>query len=147
MAIETSGSLPPLVGSVKPGTKVELLVVRDGESQIVNAVLGGLGSDDVAEVHSDTNSRLGLGFEVSGLSDSAKEKLDIEFGVMVESINDRSIQRAGLEAGDVILKISKTPINTVKEFKKEINKLQVDEPIVLLVKQAGVNRFIVIERS
>jgi S1-C subfamily serine protease len=66
---------------------------------------------------------------------------------MVERINDRSVQRAGLEAGDVILKISKTPINTIQQFKSEINKLQDDEPIVLLVKQSGVNRFIVIERS
>jgi serine protease Do len=145
--VDTMSSLPPLVGSVKPGSKVELLVVRDGEAQIINAVLGGLDSDEVGEVDSSANSRLGLGFEVTGLSDSVKESLGVEFGVMVESINDRNIQRAGLEKGDVILKISKTPIKTIKQFKREINKLQEDEPLVLLVKQAGVNRYLVIERS
>jgi serine protease Do len=145
--VMTSESLPPLVGSVKPGTKVELLVVRDGETQIVNTVLGGLDSTDVAEVELSTNGRLGLGFEVSDLSESVKENLGVEFGVMVESINDRNIQRAGLEEGDIILKISKTSIKTIKQFKREINKLHKDDPIVLLVNRSGAKSWLVIERS
>jgi serine protease Do len=123
------------------------LVVRDGEEQIFKAVLGGLDTDEMADSNSVTSSRLGLGFEVSGLSDSEKEELGTNSGVMVKNISDRNVQRAGLRNGDVILKISKTPINTMKQFNRVISKLQESEPIVLLVKQAGVNRFIVIERS
>ncbi len=146
--VDTSGSLPPLVGSVQPGTKVELTVVRDGKTQLIKAVLGGLTDEDVAVIDgSGKASRLKLGFEVSGLSESQKQELSIESGIVVKNITDRDVQRAGLREGDVILKLSKTPIKNVKQFKKELKNLDQDEPIVLLVKQAGVNRFIVIEQG
>lgn len=146
--VDTSGSLPPLVGSVKPGTKVELTVVRDGKTKLIKAVLDGLTDDDIAMTASSGKiSQLKLGFEVSGLTDSEKQELDIESGIMVKKISDRAVQRAGLRVGDVILKLSKTPITSIKQFKKELKKLEENEPIVLLVKQAGVNRFIVIEQG
>ncbi|MCF6319208.1 MAG: PDZ domain-containing protein, partial [Proteobacteria bacterium] len=146
--VKTSGSLPPLVGSVQPGTKVELTVVRDGKIKRINAVLGGLTDDEIAATNgSGKSSRLKLGFEVSGLLESEKQQQDIESGIVVKNITDRNVQRAGLRVGDVILKLSKTPIKSVKQFKKELENLQQDEPIVLLVKQAGINRFIVIEQD
>ena len=146
--VETSSSLPPLVGSVQPGTSVELNVVRDGKSRIIKAVLDGLnGEEIVAEETLNTADELSLGFEIAGLSDELKELLEIESGVVVKKINDRNIQRAGLRVDDVIMKLGKNKVKSVGQFKKELKKIEKGEPIVLLVKQAGVNRFIVIERD
>lgn len=148
ISVETSDALPPLVGSIMPGISVNLTVVRDGKVKIVKAVLGGLDTDEIisSEVEKDS-SKLKLGFQVGNLTESEKESLNIDSGVKVKDISQRSVIRSGLREGDVILKISKKSVNTVVQFKKELNKLDKGEPIVLLVKQAGVNRFIVIEQG
>lgn len=148
VSVNTSDALPPLVGLNMPGSKVNLTLVRDGKIKIIKAVLGGLGvaeivSEDVERVSNKPN----LGFQVGSLSDSQKQSLNLDSGVIVKEIKDREVIRSGLRQGDVILKISKTPVNSVVQFKKELSKLEKDEPIVLLVKQAGVNRFIVIEQG
>lgn len=146
--VETSSSLPPLVGSVQPGTNVKLDIVRDGKTQIIHAVLGGLdGSNPVAERTKKIINELELGFEIADISDEIKEQLNIESGVIVENINKRNIQRAGLRVDDVIIKVGKTKVKNVNQFTKQLKKLENKEPIVLLVKQAGGNRFIVIERD
>lgn len=146
--VDTSSTLPPLVGAVKPGTKVSVDIVRDGEPLKINAVLGGLDEDtQVAARGSGSASKLDLGFDVSNLSDDDKQQLDVENGVVVKDISSRDILRDGLRQGDVILKVAKTAVKNVKHFKKLLSGLDEGEPIVLLVKQAGVNRFIVIERD
>ena len=88
-----------------------------------------------------------LGFEVANLNDDEKDDNDVNNGVLVKEITNRDINRSGLREGDVIIKMGKTPVKNVKHFKKLLSELEKDEPIVLLVKQAGVNRFIVIERN
>lgn len=147
--VETSNSLPPLVGAVKPGSKVQVEIVRDGKYKTIQAILGGLdGVDAVLASSSGSSShKLSIGFEVEDLSKEEKDQLDLESGVIVKSINNRHVQRAGLLINDVILKLGKTKIKNVSQFKKELGKLEKDEPIVLLVKQAGANRFIVIEQD
>lgn len=147
--VKTSNSLPPLVGSVQPGSKVQLEVVRDGQYKTIYAVLGGLdGTEAVLARSSQSPShKLNIGFEVNDLTNDEKDQLDLDTGVIIKSINSRSIQRAGLLVNDVVLKLGKTKIKNSVHFKKELEKLEKNEPIVLLVKQGGVNRFIVIERE
>jgi serine protease Do len=146
--VATSNSLPPLVGSVKPGTKVNVKIVRDGDFKIIKAVLGGLDNAEALTTSSGNEiKKLDIGFEVSNLSSDEKSAFDLDNGVLVKKINKRSIQRAGLQVNDVIIKMGKTPIKSVKGFNKELKKLDKDMPLVLLVQNSGAKRFIVIERD
>ncbi len=146
--VDTSSSLPPLVGSVRPDTKVKLVVVRDGRRKTFSVQLDALDADEIASVTGSSGTKaVSLGFEVANLNDDSKQQLDVENGIIVKNISNRDIQRAGLMVNDVILKLGKTKIKNVKQFKQELKKLDKDEPIVLLVKQNGNNRFIVIEQN
>lgn len=145
--VKTSSSLPPLVGSVRPGSEVTLTVMRDGKVKVLNAVLDGLEGSEVATVNNETeSSQLKLGFEVANLTGSEKEAHAEEHGVIVKNISDRNILRSGMSIGDVVLKVAKTSIKDVTHFKKVLSDLEEDEPIVLLIKHAGVKSYIVIER-
>ncbi|MCF6288652.1 MAG: Do family serine endopeptidase [Proteobacteria bacterium] len=146
--VDTSLSLPPLVGAVRPGTKVNVEIVRDGKNQTIQAVLGGLDGDDVIATNGQTVSKeLSLGFEIADITGDVKEQLNIESGVAVKSIDNRKVHRAGLRVDDVIMQINKVVVKNVTHFKKQLKKIPQDEAIVLLVKQAGANRFIVIEQD
>ena len=48
--IETSADLPHVVGLIAPGTRVEALIVREGEEQAIDVEVGGLAADEVARV-------------------------------------------------------------------------------------------------
>ena len=148
VSVDTSSSLPPLVGSVPPNTRVDVVVVRDGKHKTFKVKLDGLDADEVATLdNSGASKTLSLGFEIANLTDDIKQQLEVEHGVIVKDISNRDVQRAGLKVNDVILKLGKTKIKSVKQFKNELKKLEKNEPIVLLVKQNGTNRFIVIERN
>lgn len=145
--VESNESLPPMVGSVKPGTKVMLDVLRDGKNKVIYAVLGGLDSLElIATTTKQKSEELSLGFEVADLTSDEKQQLGIDFGVYVKSISDRKISKL-LNPGSVIVSVSKTDIKNVKHFKELLSELEEDEPILLLIKQATGNSFIVIERS
>jgi serine protease Do len=146
--VDTSRSLPPLVGAVKPGTKVDVTLIRDGDLKIIKAVLGGLPTDDLEPVSTKSkNLELELGFEISNLNDEQKDQLEIKYGVLVKDITKRSVLRSGLRTGAVILEMGKTQVKSVKHFKKMLEELEDEEPIVLLVMQGGGNSYIVIERD
>ncbi len=146
--VETSSSLPPLVGSVKPGTKVKIDIIRDGKNKVIRAVLGGLDEGETESAsRSEKSDELSMGFEIADISSDQAEEMDLDSGVIVRSISNRDIQRAGLRENDVIIKLGKEPIKNVTQFKKILKKMEKNEPIVLLVKQGGINRFIVIERD
>jgi serine protease Do len=146
--VETSASLPPLVGAVKPGSIVDLTLVRDGKTKIIKATLDGLKGDEAIAANDDVSvSKLELGFEISDLNDNEMQELDVNQGVYVKDIKKRSVLRSGLTIGSVILELGKTPVKSVKHFKKMLDDLKEGEPIVLLVKQGGGNSYIVIERE
>lgn len=145
--VMTSGNLPPLVGSVLPGKKVDLKIVRDGKARNLTTVLKSLNNDTPETSAEEASTSVGLGFEVSNLTDAEKEQLEIESGVKVSKITKRSILRKGLREGAVILEVGKESIKSVKHFNSIIQDLDDDELIVMRVQQGGGNSYIVIERD
>ena len=147
--VKTSDSLPPLVGSVYPGSEVKVSVIRDGNVKVIHAILGGLNnSDSILSIESPKNNgQLDIGFVVANILDDDKKQLEIDSGVVVKEITDREIERAELRVGDIILSMSKIAINNVTHFKELLSNLDEDEPIVLLIKQGAGKHFIVIERG
>jgi len=146
--VESQEALPPMVGSVKPGTKVKLDVLRDGKNKVVYAVLGGLeGTELISASTKNLSEKLNIGFEVADLTSDEKRQLDIEFGVYVKNITERNVRKSELREGDVIVSMSKIDVKNVKHFKELLGNLEEDEPIVLFVKRGAGKLFIVIERS
>ena len=144
--IVTSGDLPPVVGITMPNTEVELKVYRDGKARTMTAVLDELPSNNAIAASGGGASEIdGLGFSVANLSDDEKEQHELEGGVVVKSISDRDVQRAGLRVDDVIKKVGKQEVTDLSEFEEAVGDKDEGEPLVLLVKQGAANRFIVIE--
>ena len=146
--VRTQQSLPPVVGSVKPNTEVDLEVFRDGKVKKLKAKLDALGSDLQAGISNNMNNEInaGIGFSVSKLSEQDKERTGETSGVIVTDINEKDVERANLRVGDVIKRVGKKNISNLSDFSDAIDAVDEDEPLVLLVKQGPGNTFIVIER-
>lgn len=119
-------------------TKKVTLKGRDGEDISSNAVVG-------EEDKKDYNFER-LGFKVETLPASIKEKLEIEYGVLVSEITPYGeAHRSGLDKGVVITKADRKDVKSPKELKDIIENLKEGDAFLLQVYFDNVSRLIAME--
>jgi serine protease Do len=146
VTVESSGDLPPLVGSNPPGTKAEVQVSRMGEEKTFTVVLDALEEDEQSDLlpsaAADRQSN-GLGLQVEPISADIRRALgDPEGGVLLAGVESDAAYRAGLRRGDVILMINNEPVADVESFDRIVASLPPDKAVALRVMREGVTRFI-----
>ena len=82
-----------------------------------------------------------LGLAVKEVPAEQKKALKITGGVAVEAV-DGAAQAAGVDLGDVILRVNNTEITGVKSFKEAVAKLDIKKPVALLIKSEDGQRYI-----
>ena len=144
--IDMSGDLPHLVGSIKPGSKAKLEVVRDGERKTLNIEIGALPEDgDLlgaggAGGTTHTNNRLGV--SVTELTDAQRQSLEIQGGVVISEVSQGPAATIGLRPGDVITHLNNEAIESVKEFSKVVKDLPKNRSVSMRVLREGRASFI-----
>jgi serine protease Do len=144
--IESSGDLPPIVGSNPPGTEAEVLVSRNGEKETFTVVLDALEADGdgnlLAASPAGGQSNV-LGIVVESINDNRRRAMgDPEGGVIVSRIESDSAFRAGLRVGDVILTINNESIDGTDSFEGIVDELPVEKAVALRVMRDGITRYI-----
>jgi serine protease Do len=147
--VERSGDLPPMVGATPPGTRVTLGVFRDGREVSVPMVIGELpGALSAASSGAETAPETGdaLGLAVSDIAAEQRESLGVDAaeGVLIERVIGSGARRAGLQPGDVVLMVGRTKIGTVAQFRAAAKTVAKGQPLMLLVRRSGGNRFVTI---
>jgi serine protease Do len=138
--VSRSGDLPPMVSSLKAGTKVTLEVWRNGSAKQLTATIGAL-NDKTASAAPDRES-LGkgkLGVAVRPLTSEEKRGTDLDHGLVVQDVGGAA-ERAGVRPGDVIVAVNNTPVKTVDELKSLIDKS--GKAVALLVQRNDARIFI-----
>lgn len=127
-----------LVRETPPGREAKLLVSRDGNVQTINVTVGARSNDVYAttipnftmpeiripEIHIPdmprvyTNLRSGmLGVETQSLGSQLAEFFGVKEGVLVRSvIKGSAAEKAGMKAGDVILRVDNETVATPNEL-------------------------------
>jgi serine protease Do len=117
--IETSADLPHIVGLVAPGSRVEALLVRDGDEQRVTVEVGALASDQVARVDAgvSVDGRLQLlGMRVAEAEAETLVDLGLSGGVVIEAVEpDSPAAEAGVRDGDILTRLGSRPISRVSD--------------------------------
>lgn len=145
--IETSGELPPIVGMTPVGTNAKIKVIRQGDEEDLSVKIGLLPAQAVQLGSADTEApdanvdRLGL--VVADLNDEQRQQLQVEKnGVLVQKVAKGVGLDAGIQPGDVILRVQNTSIRDVAEFNKIVSKLPVGKSIAMLIQRNGSPVFI-----
>jgi serine protease Do len=138
------------IASRKPGTKVNLGLVRNGKKQDATVTVtdraklfaARLGEDDDnGGAEAPKESKLGL--TVRAVTSEMADRLDIPAGkgVIVQDIKPSSFaDDVGLTRGDVILEINKQPVNSEDDFNRISSSLKSGQDVVFLVRQRGSGR-------
>ena len=150
VAIDKASDLPRLVGSTKPGTRSTLTLWRKGATRDVSLVVTELEAeklakkDDKKSKHEQVANALGL--SVSDLTDAQKKELAPATGVIVDSA-EGAAARAGLRAGDIILRLNNTDIKDSQQFNGLVAKLDRKKMAALLVRRGDTSQFVSIRPS
>ena len=144
--IDGSPDLSRYVRQVKPGTKINMQVWREGKMKDVVVTVGELKEEGDTKVASAKSSKAEvkttkLGVAVMEMKDEAKKKLKVAGGVEVEAVDGNALA-AGIQPGDVILRVNNTAITNVKSFNEAIAKLDVKKPVTLVVADENGTRVV-----
>jgi len=143
--IEKSSDLPRLVGATKPGTKGALTVWRKGAAKEVVLTIAELEPEKLARKDEKKSkpeqAPNSLGLVVSDLSEAQKKELKVDGGVIVDAA-EGAAARAGLRAGDVILRLNNNDVRDAKQFNALVTKLEPKKLAVVLVRRGDASQFV-----
>lgn len=147
--VDTTGRLRNLVAQAGANARVQLDIVREGKSQEVSVTLGEMPTDPRMASAQQTGQvdRLdGLMLESLTPDNRKRFNLDpgVKRGVVVSEVEQGSpAARAGLRAGDVILEVNRSEVNSPAAFK---NLYQQRAGIALLLVHRGDSTVYVVVR-
>lgn len=137
--VRTGPDLPYLVGLVLPGTEVNLGLVRSGEPLELSLVLGTLDTTQLAELPA-TPEVNPAGLVVRALTEEERAAFALESGVMVESVSGPA-EAAGLQAGDVIVSLNLTAVDSPQAVDAILVQVPADKAIPVLIARGGQQNF------
>ena len=136
--ISDPSNLRNIVSLMAPGSKSDVVVVRDGSKKVLNVLLQELKDGKQIAVKTSSNTSI-LGLELKEIDNSLMKKYGIEEGdgrIVVISVDPGSEAAVkGLVEGDVIKRVGTQKVNSLKEFKKKEKASRSRGSLLLLVKK------------
>jgi serine protease Do len=146
--VRDSSHLKNLVSSTRPETKQDVGIIRRGRSRTLKVDLVELPQEDVILASNRTPS-FSLGMRVEDLDASMARRFrleDSESGVVVVEVSPSSAAaEAGVQPGDIIKRIGDTEIDSAREFRTAISRVNDEDSILLLIRRRGGSIFLPIE--
>ncbi|MFW6181349.1 MAG: Do family serine endopeptidase [Spirochaetota bacterium] len=131
--VENTSELRNRVAGTEPGTRVRVTVLRDGSRQSFTVTVGNL--NEFQEARAQRTGQA-LGLTVQPVDEDTARSLGMRSatGVVVTSVEPGSpAARAGLSRGVVILRVGRTPVSTVEEFRELAQRMAPQGQVLLLV--------------
>ncbi len=118
--VKTSAELQEKISQYRPGDDVKIVVIRDNKKKPFTVTLRNKHGD--TQIVRDNITVLGAEFD--SVSEREKERLEINYGIKITSLNKGKLKEAGLKEGFIITNVNKKPIYEVNDFKREIGNAQ-----------------------
>lgn len=137
-----------MVADTPVGTTARLKYVRDGRVEVASIKLGERPSGTESEpADRDDPEEEGakIGVSISPVTpELARElKLKVPGGVAITNVQpDSPAAEAGLQRGDVIHRVNRTPVTNRLDYVRALSALKGDKEITLQVERGGQLRFV-----
>ncbi len=137
-----------MVAQKVPGTKVNLLIMRNGKEKTITVKLGELPEKQKTTKVATKTNEIDFGMEVSNLTPDLAKKYGYEKskGVLITNIDPYGpAAKKGLKVGDLIREVNRKPVRNVGDYKEVVSKLHSGDVVLLLVQRGKDNFFVAIE--
>jgi len=130
----------------------KLKILRDGKPMTLTVKVAELPKDLTAsafESQSESVELQNLGLSVDDLTKDKASQLGFNFteGALVTKVqSDSTAAKAGIEAGDVIVKVGQQSVKNVAELKESLDKLDSAGGVVMTVRNGEGSRIVYLEK-
>ena len=146
LKVKNMKQLPKIVAQTTPDTNVDVVVVRDGKSMVINVHIAILkdGDQKLAQRGAAEDP---LGMQGQDITPELAQslKLDSEEGVLVSDVTaGQSAAEAGIKRGDVITEIDRQPVRNMSEYKRSLGAISKGRTVLFLIKRGGTTIYIAV---
>ena len=138
-----SGDLPQTVGSVKPGSKIEAEIIREGKTKKIKIEVGQLPENFSVASASQGNKSNDLGIVVRELTFEERREMNIGHGVIITEVNPEGLAaQQGIRKGDIITYLLNEKIRNTRELSSAIEKAKENSDVAMIgIIRDGVQTF------
>ncbi|MGC8739376.1 MAG: Do family serine endopeptidase [Candidatus Hydrogenedens sp.] len=141
-------SLRNRVASTKPGSRVSLVLIRNGEKMEIQVDVGKKPTEGSVSVTTEEGKKVELGISVQNLTTDLAKQFGYKEGegVLVTEVEPGSpAQLRGVQEGTIIKEVNRIPVKDVNEFEDALKKNSGKDSILLKLKnEKGSEYYIVI---
>jgi serine protease Do len=150
--IKNVNQLRNMVAGIKPGTVVELSIIRNSKRETRPVTIGELPqqpSEGQPEADEDGSvENMGLTVEEFDEDSQRKPRSERKRGVMITQIDPQGVAaRAELQPGDVLVSINGRSVITLDDFKAITAKVDLKKGVRFVVESQGMERFAIVRES
>ena len=153
-AVSSPRELQGIVEKCPIGSTQSLKLIRDGKEMTLGVTCREMPGDITLASTSSEGGDKGetsrfdqLGIQAENLTGEVAKQLEFkaDHGVVITDVRSGSLaEMAGLTVGMVITQANRMPVKSVDDLRKALESKPADEGVLLLVRTAGGNRFVVI---
>jgi serine protease Do len=143
--VMTYTDLPFFIGRIKPGTEIEMVVMREGKRKTLEITVGERENTQVASTGQNDSPEAALGMVVGELTEEMKESADVSYGVLVREVFEGAALDAGIREGDILQMLNQRRIASLDDFQQAVAELPETGSVAVLVVRRGFGpRFLVL---
>jgi serine protease Do len=141
--LDSSSDLPKFVGTTKPLSEVPVEILRKGKKVTLSIKVGEMPNEEmkVAGNKGPVKEVNRIGLSLRELTEEDRKSLNGRNGLLVLEAKGPSIS-SGIRAGDVILALNNTAVQSMASFNKDIRKVPKGKTIALLIYRNGDTLYI-----
>ena len=139
-----SSDLPLTVGAIKPDSRVNAMILREGKKKTISVKVGELPKDPSIAFNNTNENILGL-FVEDQPNSSSKTSIS---GVLVTRVDPEGVAySSGIRQGDIIYSLGRTRISNVEEFKEILKSINTERNITIGIARNGIKRILSLNLS
>jgi serine protease Do len=143
-----TNQLRNMVALVRPGSSIDVDIIREGRKKTVRVKIGELEALDKAEEKSKekpVSTLPDLGVDVEPLTKELSKQLSSKktYGLVVTKVRPGSIaHRSGIQPKDILLKVNSQKIKSVKDLNRLVTSSALKRGMRIIVESGGMERFV-----
>jgi len=137
-AVKSSTDLPWIVAETPVGKTVDVKIMRQGKAVDLKVKVEEMTEQKIASQMGEPNQRFGL--TVDNIKPEWKKqfKITVRSGVVITDVAQNSpADDAGLQTGDVIREVNKTPVKDLKDYRKVMEQAGGSKAVLFLVNRSS----------
>jgi serine protease Do len=140
--LDNALALSTIIGSLQPGDKVDLLVNREGDEEVLPVTLGAADADEAEEVNesvADESVAEALGLRYSNVTPEIARRYQLDDdvrGAFVTNVDQDSFafREANLRPGMLIIEANRKKVDSVEDFEEVVRTLDEGETFLIRVR-------------